>query len=195
MPPIDAFVPSSLPTAFPLPNSACRPQLTPCFRKPITSPRLAKRRLRPFAQTPTPENPQPETPDPNPEPATSTDVPRNLDPDRDASDLVLPNLKELFAGAGHPDCPQCDGDGVITCPVCDGKGYIAMTMMDTTSSTQCRMCRGSRVIPCPSCRDIVYKSVVWWDQIPSEEEDPDENWRTGPDGEPRIPWTPPPVGP
>lgn len=128
------------------------------------------------------------------EPKSVEEDPDREDPDTGASDLALPNLRELFAGAGRPGCEQCDGKGVIVCPVCDGKGYISLTMMDTTSSTQCRMCRGKRVIPCPSCRDIVYKSVVWWDQIPSEEDDPEEKWREGPDGEPRIPWSEPPAG-
>lgn len=95
-------------------------------------------------------------------------------------------------GRGKDGCEQCDGVGSIVCPVCGGKGYISMTMMDTVSAAQCRMCRGRGAIPCPSCRDFIFKSVIWWDQIPSEDEDPDENWRTGPDGQPRVPWGGPP---
>ena len=114
--------------------------------------------------------------------------------DVDASDLTLPNLRELFEGAGRPGCEQCDGEGEIECPVCAGKGFFSLSMMDTVSSAQCRMCRGQRNIPCPTCRDMVYKSVLWWDQIPSAEEDAEEKWRDGPDG-PRIRWGDPPAGP
>lgn len=113
--------------------------------------------------------------------------------DTDSSDLALPDLKKLFDKAGDPDCEQCYGEGEIECVVCQGKGFITLTMMGTTSSSQCRMCKGRGKIPCPSCRAVVYKSVLWWDQIPSEEEDPDEKWREGPDGEPRIPWNKPPT--
>lgn len=121
--------------------------------------------------------------------------PRKRDPDTDASDLALPDLKALFEPSGDPDCEQCEGAGLIVCPVCQGKGYITMTMMDTTSSTQCRMCKGKRFIPCPSCRAEVYKSVLWWDLIPSVEDDPEEKWREGPDGKPRIRWSDNPAGP
>lgn len=112
--------------------------------------------------------------------------------DKTASDLALPDLQKLFYEKGDPDCQQCEGEGVITCPVCNGTGFLTLTMMDQTSSTTCRMCKGRRLIPCPSCRTLVFKSVLWWDQIPSEEDDPDETWRTGPDGQPRFPWGGPP---
>lgn len=115
------------------------------------------------------------------------------DDDRTASDLSLPDLQKLFYEGGDPNCDHCKGAGVITCPVCEGKGYYSVTLMDITSSSTCRMCRGRRVIPCPTCREMVFKSIMWWDQIPSEDEDPDENWRTGPDGMPRIPWGEPPT--
>lgn len=114
--------------------------------------------------------------------------------DKDASDLSLPDLKELFAEGGDPGCEQCEGKGTISCPVCNGKGYFSLTMMDTTSATTCRMCRGRRSIPCPSCREAVFKSILWWDRIPSEDEDPNEDWRNGPDG-PRIEWGGPPTNP
>lgn len=110
------------------------------------------------------------------------------DDDSSPSDLALPDLRELFEGAGKDGCEQCNGDGVIVCPVCNGKGFISFSMMDTVSTAQCRMCRGQRYVPCPSCRDEVYKSVLWWDLIPSPEDDPDEKWREGPDGQPRIRW-------
>lgn len=109
--------------------------------------------------------------------------------DAEASDLALPSLKALFAGAGDPNCEQCGGRGETGCAVCNATGFIKITMMDTVSSSQCRLCRGRRCIPCPTCRKEVYKTVLWWDLIPSKEEDPEENWRTGPDGEPRIRWT------
>lgn len=109
--------------------------------------------------------------------------------DSTASDLALPNLRDLFEAVGDPDCEQCGGAGWITCAVCDGKGFFTLTMMDTVSSTQCRMCRGQGKIPCPSCRAEVYDSVLWWDLIPSKEDDPEEKWRDGDeDGNPRISW-------
>lgn len=112
--------------------------------------------------------------------------------DTDVSDLSLPDLKQLFSSEGEPGCVQCEGKGEVVCPICMGKGYFSLTMMDTTSATTCRMCRGRRIIPCPTCREIVFKSIMWWDQIPSEEQDPSEEWRDGPDG-PRISWGEPPV--
>lgn len=114
---------------------------------------------------------------------------------KNVSELALPDLSSLFSSAGDPDCDVCHGDGVIPCVLCDGKGYFTLTMMDTVSSTQCRLCKGKRVIPCPSCRKEVYKSVLWWDLIPSKEDDPEENWREGPDGEPRIRWSDNPANP
>lgn len=69
-------------------------------------------------------------------------------------------------------------------------------MLDTVSSAQCRMCRGGREVPCPSCRQVVYKSVVWWDQVPNEEEDPEQKWRfEGGDDEARITWGDNPANP
>ncbi|KAK1869125.1 hypothetical protein I4F81_011607 [Pyropia yezoensis] len=98
----------------------------------------------------------------------------------------------MGAPGGEPDCGQCGGAGTIGCVVCGGTGSVTMTlMMDTTSSSQCRMCRGRSRIPCPSCRAVVYKSVVWWDKIPDDDED--EEWRKGDDGSPRMPWSPPPA--
>lgn len=114
--------------------------------------------------------------------------------DSGPSDLALPDLRSLFEGAGDPECGQCTGKGETPCPVCDAKGFVSLSMMDTVSSSQCRMCKGKRSIPCPSCRQEVYKSVLWWDLIPSKEEDPDEQWREGPDGEPRIRWSDNPAG-
>lgn len=127
--------------------------------------------------------------DPKPE-ETPTNPSDEVEPDSniEISDLSLPNLRELFEGAGDPNCGQCSGKGEISCPVCQAKGFISLTMMDTVSSAPCRMCHGQCIIPCPSCRQIVYKSITWWDRIPSKEDDPDEKWREGPDGEPRIPW-------
>lgn len=113
--------------------------------------------------------------------------------DTEESDLALPNLKELFAGAGRAGCEQCGGSGEIPCPVCEAKGFVTLSMLDTVSSAQCRLCRGQRAIPCPTCRRLVYKSITWWDQIPSKDEDPDEKWKDGPDG-PRISWSEPPAG-
>lgn len=112
--------------------------------------------------------------------------------DTSVSDLSIPDLRELLSSGGKPDCVQCHGKGEIECMVCDGKGFFSLTMMEKTSAGQCRMCRGNRVIPCPSCKEFVYKSVLWWDQVPSQEEDPNEEWRDGPDG-PRIDWTGPPT--
>lgn len=107
------------------------------------------------------------------------------------SNVSLPDLRRLIDGAGDPDCVQCHGSGQIRCAVCDGKGMLSLTMMDTTSASTCRLCQGRRIIPCPSCRSEVFRSVLWWDQIPSKEDDPDEKWRDGPDG-PRIGWGGPP---
>lgn len=111
--------------------------------------------------------------------------------DTEPSNITLPDLRELFTSAGDPNCGQCKGKGSIECPICNGNGYFILTMMETTSATTCRMCRGRRSIPCPSCRAIVFKSILWWDRIPSQDDDPDENWRKGPDG-PRIDWGGPP---
>lgn len=108
--------------------------------------------------------------------------------DTNASDLSLPDLRSLFAPSGDPNCEQCEGTGTVVCPVCTGTGYFTVTMMDTVSSSQCRLCKGQKYIPCPSCRQEVYESVLWWDLVPSKEDDPDEKWREGPDGEPRIKW-------
>jgi hypothetical protein len=98
----------------------------------------------------------------------------------------------LRAGA-DPNCTQCKGNGEIECPVCDSKGFVSLEMMNTVSATQCRLCQGRRIVPCPTCRTVIYESIVWWDRIPSEEEDPEQSWQEGPDGDPRMPWTPPPV--
>lgn len=183
----DAFIPPTLsPTALSSISKSLRPLSRE--RKHSNTPAcVSRRRLRACGSTLPEDSSQP---DPQPKETEGS----SRDPDGDASDLTLPILKELFTGAGRPGCVQCDGKGVIPCPVCDAKGYIALTMMDTTSSAQCRLCRGGRSVPCPTCREIVYKSVVWWDQIPSQEEDPDEKWREGPDGNPRISWTEPPAG-
>lgn len=115
--------------------------------------------------------------------------------DTAASDLVLPDLRNLFAGSGAEGCEQCAGKGTVECPVCGGKGFVTLTMMDVVSSSQCRLCKGKRNIPCPTCREEVYKSVIWWDLIPSDEDDPNEEWREGPEGEPRVRWTDNPAGP
>lgn len=103
------------------------------------------------------------------------------------------NLSKVISGTGSEGCKQCAGVGSIACPVCGSKGYVSINMMDTVSAGQCRLCRGKCVVPCPSCRDFIYRAVVWWDQIPEEGEDPDENWRVDEDGNPRIPWSPPPT--
>lgn len=160
---------------------------------------VRRQRLRATATPPQPDDaeeahPSEEEPKQNQEPERQgTDQLQSTD-DIEASDLALPNLRELFEGAGKPDCEQCSGKGEIQCPVCNAKGFITLTMMDTTSSSQCRMCRGQRIVPCPTCREMVYKSVLWWDQIPAQEDDPNEDWRRGPDG-PRISWGDPPAGP
>lgn len=117
------------------------------------------------------------------------------DEENDASGLVLPDLRSLFAGAGKEGCEQCGGSGEAPCPVCEAKGFVSVTMMDTVSSSQCRMCKGKRAIPCPSCRQEVYSSVLWWDLIPPKEEDSDEDWAEGPDGEPRLRWSSNPADP
>lgn len=183
----DAFIPSTLsPIAFSSLSRSQRPLSRE--RKPPNGPAyVSRRRLRACESTAPADSSEPD-----PQSKEKEESARDLDDE--ASDLALPILKELFAGAGKPGCEQCDGKGTIPCSVCDGKGYIALTMMDTTSSAQCRLCRGGRSIPCPTCRQIVYKSVVWWDEIPSQEEDPEEKWREGPDGNPRISWTEPPTG-
>lgn len=181
----EAFIaPIASPAAFSVSKSS-RPLVQE--GKHSKPPCVSRRRLRACASTPPSDSSQSES-QPQEKEGSETD------PDDDASDLALPSLKEIFAGAGRPGCSQCDGKGEISCPVCNGKGYLSLVMMDTTSSTQCRMCRGSRSVPCPTCRDVVYKSVVWWDQTPSEEEDPEGKWREGPDGNPRISWTEPPAG-
>jgi hypothetical protein len=108
-------------------------------------------------------------------------------------DTLSADVARAVEGKGKEGCEQCVGVGSIACPVCSGKGFSTISMMETVSAAQCRLCRGKCAIPCPTCREFIYKSVVWWDEIPSEEEDPDQNWRTGPDGNPRIPWSPPPV--
>lgn len=111
----------------------------------------------------------------------------------DVPDALPADLVRAMSGKGKDDCVQCAGAGSVACPVCGATGFVRMTMMDTVSASQCRLCRGRCAVPCPSCREFVYKSVMWWDEIPSEEEDPDENWRKGPDGTPRVPWSPPPA--
>lgn len=106
-------------------------------------------------------------------------------------EVSLPDLRRLMDGSGSAGCEQCGGAGQIECVVCEGKGMISITMMDTTSASTCRLCQGRRIIPCPSCRSEVFKSVLWWDKIPSPEEDPEGKWRDGPEG-PRIQWGGPP---
>lgn len=122
-----------------------------------------------------------------PEPETESGGDGGSD-DSTASDLTLPDLRALFEPAGDPDCEQCEGAGVVPCMVCGGTGVFTMTMMDTVSTTTCRMCKGKKYMPCPSCRSEVYSSVLWWDLIPSKEDDPEEKWRDGPDGEVRFRW-------
>lgn len=107
------------------------------------------------------------------------------------SDVSLPDLRRLMDGSGSVGCEQCGGAGQIECVVCEGKGMLSLVMMDTTSASTCRLCQGRRIIPCPSCRSEVFRSVLWWDEIPSQEEDPEGKWRDGPDG-PRIKWGSPP---
>lgn len=131
------------------------------------------------------------TPDPSPEPSdqeTSETSSEDQSPEIDVEDAKLQvPLPSIFETNGNPECEQCTGAGEIECPVCSGTGFFSLTMMDTVSSTQCRMCQGHKIIPCPSCRQVVYKSVLWWDQVPSEEDDPEEKWRDGEDG-PRFRW-------
>jgi hypothetical protein len=110
------------------------------------------------------------------------------------SDELQDDLTRAVTGRGEEGCEQCTGVGSVACPVCSAKGFLSISMMETVSATQCRLCRGRCVIPCPTCRSVIFKSVVWWDLIPSEEDDPEEKWRTGPDGRPRMPWSPPPAG-
>ncbi|CAN8074130.1 unnamed protein product [Agarophyton chilense] len=114
---------------------------------------------------------------------TTSDHPEQTQPLEEV-DLPVPNAFEV---SGEPGCIQCSGKGEIDCPVCDAKGFYSINLMDTVSSSSCRLCMGRRTIPCPSCRQIVYKSVLWWDQIPSAEEDPEQKWTDGPDG-PRFGW-------
>jgi hypothetical protein len=123
----------------------------------------------------------------------------NADVDADTGDGDDAETSKAAARAAvarsgaDPHCAQCKGSGEIECPVCDTKGFVTIDMMNTVSAVQCRLCQGRRIIPCPTCREIIYKTILWWDRIPSEEEDPDQSWQQGPDGEPRMPWTPPPV--
>lgn len=126
-------------------------------------------------------------------PNTSKNDVESGDPAAETPSASTDNLSKVIVGTGSEGCEQCAGVGSIACPVCGSKGYVSMNMMDTVSAGQCRLCRGKCVIPCPSCRDFIYRAVVWWDQIPDDEEDPEENWRNDDEGNPRIPWSPPPA--
>lgn len=140
----------------------------------------------PFAEDTTPSEKAPSDPD-KPSSEKAGEALQSV-PDALPQDLV-----RAVGGKGKEGCEQCAGVGSIACPLCGSKGFISISMMETVSAVQCRLCRGRCAIPCPTCREFIYKSVVWWDQIPSEEDDPDENWRVGPDGNPRVPWSPPPA--
>lgn len=76
---------------------------------------------------------------------------------------ALPDYARLWSAAGDPDCVQCVGVGHIECPVCQGKGFYTMEIFSTVSSDTCRMCMGRKKIPCPTCKQMLYKSVIWWD--------------------------------
>ncbi|KAI0566713.1 Heat shock protein DnaJ [Gracilaria domingensis] len=121
---------------------------------------------------------------------SASGLPEQAEEDDDEVQITIPNAFEV---SGDPDCVQCTGNGEVDCPVCNGTGFFTLTIMETVSSSQCRMCSGRKIIPCPTCRQIVFKSVLWWDQIPSEEEDPEEKWRDGPDG-PKFRWGENPAG-
>lgn len=145
-------------------------------------------------QRPPPTQRQPhmddsKTPSP-PEPSKSNDEP-NKKQSSSSPPETIPEFSQILSSRGDPSCKQCEGRGEISCPVCASQGFVSMKMFDTVSTVQCRLCRGKVRIPCPSCRSMIYKSVLWWDQIPKD--DPEDKWRTGEDGQPRIPWTPPPA--
>lgn len=105
--------------------------------------------------------------------------------DASASKEVEASLRALFEIGADENCVQCIGKGEIECPLCMGKGFTSMRMMDVVSSSTCRLCHGRCIAPCPTCREEVYRSVLWWDRIPTD--DVEERWREGPDG-PRIEW-------